>query len=178
MSNKINEVDAINERLNDIKKRFDKGFSSQDKVFIENVHQRLFGTGVKNKGCNSCYRDAFVLIVSKLKNLKNMPERSKYRLKSGAVYTEPFTGKTFIGDVKEEDAKRLLSLYPNLIDLFATYPEDWDKPEKKSRKKSGETDTPPTDGNEPATGATDTNPNEGNEPVEGETDTTSTEGNE
>jgi len=140
-------IDAVREQLEAIKPRHATSFTGADKKFIDRVYRRLFNKEVVNKGCNSCYKDAFVEIYCQIKKLKELPDMSAYRLKNGVVYTEPFTNHSYVGEVKDEDAERILAKYPAMIKKFARYPEDWEarcnKEAKGKRTRKPKTDAEP-----------------------------------
>lgn len=153
-------IDAVREQLEAIKPRHATSFTGADKKFIDRVYRRLFNKEVSNKGCNSCYKDAFVEIYCQVKKIKELPDMSAYRLKNGVVYTEPFTNHSYVGEVKDEDAERILSKFPAMIKKFARYPEDWEARCNKEAKGK-KTRKPKTEAKQP-------NPAEGQAPQDAE----------
>ena len=119
-------IDAVRDKLEEFKARNATNFTGAEKKFIDRVYRRIFNKEVSNKGCNSCYKEAFIEIYCQVKKLKELPDMSAYRLKNGVVYTEPFTNHSYVGEVKDEDAERILSKFPAMIKKFARYPDDWE----------------------------------------------------
>lgn len=118
--------DTMN-KLEEMRSRFDGGFSSSDRQFLDKLHYLLFVKAITNTGCSDCYRDAYILCVNKLKRLKSMPNKPNYILKAGAMIHPVGTSKFYTNPITDEVAEDWLSKYPNQIGMFAEYPEDWEE---------------------------------------------------
>jgi uncharacterized phage infection (PIP) family protein YhgE len=112
--------------LEEMKSRFDVGFSSLDRSKLDALYYAMFGKEITNKGCSDCYRDAYILITNKLRKDKSMPNKSDYKLKPGVViqfFGEPnfYTNPNLTNEV----AERYLALNTDNAKLFETLPDDW-----------------------------------------------------
>lgn len=106
--------------------RYNDGFSSLDRSDLDSLYFTLFGKTIPNKGCSDCYRDAYIEIKLKLKNIKEMPKKSEFVLKPGAIIT--FFGESQCysnANITDEAALRFLSLNPRNESLFEALPADW-----------------------------------------------------
>lgn len=114
--------------LDDMKSRFQDGFSSSDKSVLEALHRTLFGKEIKNKACGECYKDAFVLINLELRKLKTMPKpKSNYTLKAGAMIRRPGENRAYINPLpNDEIPEKFLADFPQEIIRFAGFPPDWE----------------------------------------------------
>lgn len=113
--------------LEEMRSRFDSGFSSSDKAVIENLYSKICGKRVRNTGCKDCWRDAFIETLTKLKRLGTMPKKSNYVLKAGVVLQEPGDNKFYtLNNCPDEVAERYLAKYPQYINQFETYPLDYE----------------------------------------------------
>lgn len=124
--------------LEDMKSRFEDGFSSSDRCVLEELHRELFNRGISNKGCGDCYRDAYVIIYKRLKETKTMPKaKSLYTLKAGAILRRPGDNRFYANPLpNDEIPEKYLADYPQNINLFASYPNDWEA--RVTRRKSGQ----------------------------------------
>lgn len=131
--------------LSEMKTRYDDGFSSLDRKYLESIYFSLFGKEITNKGCSNCYRDAFIEINVKLKKIRTMPKKSEFVLKAGAVITFFGEQKCYTNvNMTDEAALRFLSLNPSNEKLFEKLPDGWkdrlaapqddDKTSKESEK--------------------------------------------
>ncbi len=114
------------QRLSEMESRFDDGFSSLDRMYLDSLYFALFGKEITNKGCSNCYRDAFIEISVKLKKIKDMPKKSEFVLKAGAVIT--FFGEPRCytnANMTDEAALRFLSNNPRNECLFEKLPANW-----------------------------------------------------
>lgn len=114
------------QRLSEMKSRFDDGFSSHDRMYLDSLYFALFGKEITNKGCSNCYRDAFIEINVKLKKIQAMPKKSGFVLKAGAVIT--FFGEQQCytnANMTDEVALRFLSMNPLNERLFEKLPDGW-----------------------------------------------------
>lgn len=112
-----------------MKSRFQDGFSSSDKEFLDKLHRLLFNKEITNRGCNDCYRDAYLLISVKLKKLKEMPKnKSNYVLKAGAILFKAGDNKYYKNPLpNDEIPETYLAEDPQMISRFASYPTDWER---------------------------------------------------
>lgn len=114
------------QHLSEMESRFEDGFSSLDRMYLDSLYFALFGKEITNKGCSNCYRDAFIEISVKLKQTKAMPKKSEYVLKPGAIIT--FFGERQCytnANMTDEAALRFLSQNPLNESLFEKLPADW-----------------------------------------------------
>lgn len=133
--------------LDEMKSRFNSGFSSSDRSFLEKMHRLIFAKDIPNKGCSDCYRDAYLLIVTHLKKTQTMPKEPNYILKAGVLIHPSGTSKFYINPLpSDEIAEDFLSEYPDAINKFAHVPEDWEdrvkaykeRKEKEAKAKAAE----------------------------------------
>jgi hypothetical protein len=105
---------------------------------------------VQNRNCGSCYRDAYVLIVNRLKNMTKLPDNEQernYALKAGE-FIQYFGEKEFIvNPVTDAQAEKFLGQFPKRITIFSRYPEDWEArvEARKQCESSTESDTDTSD---------------------------------
>lgn len=118
--------EEIMSTLADMKNRFDAGFSSTDRTFIEKQYKEILNKRITNLSCGNCYRDAFVEIYAHLKKAGKLEIRN-YRLKSGHYLHKFSSSEFFFNPISDEIAERCLKENPNLISEFSQYPEDWRK---------------------------------------------------
>ena len=122
--------------LENMRSRYNSGFSTLDRAYLDKLHYELFGKGISNKGCSDCYRDAFILSVTYLNKYKAMPQKSIYRLKPGAVIQ--FFGKSTVytnPNLTDEVAERYLALNSENKRMFSDLPSDWET--RVAARKSG-----------------------------------------
>ena len=113
--------------LEEMRSRFDSGFSSSDKAVIEQLYAQICGKSVRNTRCKDCWRDAFIEVRIKLKKLGTMPKKPNYILKAGVVLQEPGDNKFYtLANCPDEVAERYLGKYPQYINQFETYPLDYE----------------------------------------------------
>jgi len=121
--------------LDGMRSRFDIGFSSSDKVIIEQLYLQICGKRVRNTGCGDCYRDAYIETTAKLKKLGKMPKNPNYVLKAGAIVHPQGTSKFYsLGNIPDDVAENWLGQFPQEISKFETYPTDWES-RVKARKE-------------------------------------------
>lgn len=114
------------QRLKEMESRYNDGFSTIDRMYLDSLYFDLFGKSITNKGCSDCYRDAYMEICIKLKNEKDMPKKSEFVLKAGAIIT--FFGEPQCysnANMTDEAALRFLSLNPRNESLFESLPHNW-----------------------------------------------------
>lgn len=114
-------------RLREMESRYNDGFSTLDRSFLDGLHFDLFGKEITNKGCGNCYRDAYIQIFTKLKRDKKMPKKSDFILKPGAVisfFGEPqgYTNANLTNEV----AIRFIAMNAFNTKLFSELPPNWD----------------------------------------------------
>lgn len=121
--------------LEEMRSRFESGFSSSDREIIELLYLQVCNKRVRNTGCRDCYRDAYIEIRSKLKNLGTMPKKSNYVLKAGAIIHPQGTSKFYsLNNCPDDVAEELLAKYPSEISKFESFPTDWES-RVKARKE-------------------------------------------
>lgn len=133
--------------LEDMKGRFNDGFSSLDHSIIEQLYGKVLNRVFTRTGCNDCYRDAYVLIYSTLKRTKEMPTRkSQYILKAGALLRKPGSNKFYANPLPNDYVpESYLAEFPNQINLFASYPPDWEERVKARKEGRMVEDVPSAD---------------------------------
>lgn len=132
----MTEYEKTMERLEEMRSRFDSGFSTSDRSFLEALNYRLFSKVITLTGCSDCYRDAYILIHNRLKRDKKMPRLSNYILKNGALLHEFGTPDYYSHQVTDEVAEHFLKMNPDDINLFQKFPADWkERIERKSKSK-------------------------------------------
>lgn len=117
------EYADVMQRLEDMKSRFQDGFSNIDRQFLDSLHFTLYGKIITQTGCGDCYRDAYLQMRLKLNKEKMMPKKSNYTLKTGAVIA--FFGESVAytnANLTDEVAERYISLNPTNIRLFESFP--------------------------------------------------------
>lgn len=133
------------ERLEEMRSRYNDGFSPSDRIYLEALNFRLFNKPITLTGCSDCYRDAYVLIFNKLKKDKKMPAEANYILKSGALLHEFGTSEYYSHRVSDEVAEYFLKKDPENIRLFGKFPPDWKERINKSKTEKKEVESAPTD---------------------------------
>lgn len=120
------DYNVIIKTLQEMKSRYADGFSTLDRAFLDKVYYDLFEREITNRGCSDCYRDAYMEINIKLNKDKNMPKKSDYKLKAGAVISFFGHSKAYTSaNLTNEVAERYLAMNPNNAKLFAELPDDW-----------------------------------------------------
>lgn len=127
--------------LNEMKGRFRDGFSFQDKAVIEQLHRLIFNKELQNKGCSDCFRDAYTQIMIFFKKNSSMPKpTSNYVLKGGAIIKTAGSNRFYANPLPNDDVAELhLAKHPDQINLFASYPSDWE--ERIARRQSATAET-------------------------------------
>lgn len=121
------------QRLQEMESRYNDGFSSLDRSYLDSLYFAFFGREITNKGCSDCYRDAYMEILIKLKKTKEMPKKSEYVLKPGAIITFFGEPKCYTNaNITDEAALRFLSQNPRNESLFEALPRDWRNVSKNS----------------------------------------------
>ena len=126
--------------LTEMRSRFDDGFSTSDREYIETLYAKLLSKKVRRRGCRDCYRDAYVDIHSYLKKEGKMPKKPNYVLKAGVVIHPQGTNKFYANaNIPDEVAEEHLAKFPNAIESFAVYPADYAI--RVEERKNGEAHT-------------------------------------
>lgn len=119
-------IEEVRSEFQVMKSHFKCGFSYKEQQFIESIYIRLFNKPMqKRSGCQDCYRDAFILITNKLKTMTEMPKESPYKLKAGVVASSFGSSDFYVLDMPEEAAEKWLHEFPERINQFQKFPEDW-----------------------------------------------------
>ena len=122
------------ERLSELYGRV-RNLSHSDKLFIKETYEKEFKLKMSST-CSNCYADALIYMMTKIRNYKalniktlnnnNMEtKKSKYELKRGVIINNPEIGIVTNANITDEVAKEYLKNYPNRINLFAYFPDDW-----------------------------------------------------
>lgn len=134
-------IGAILDRLKELGRA--SAFSNSEKMEIERLYVDVLDSKFVKTSCYDCYRDAVYEMYSYLKRNGRMKEKSVYKLKNGALLQMEFGSGEFYTNatLTDEVAERYLKKYPERINLFAIYPDDWMdrvkdevKPKNKKRK--------------------------------------------
>ena len=116
----------VMERLSEMRDRFDAGFSSSDRLFINDMSVVVLSKCVRNSSCSDCYRDAFLEIYHKLKMLGTMPKEKKFVLRAGVLLH--FNGKMYVNENLTDDiAVAAISDNVGRKDLFQKFPDNLDE---------------------------------------------------
>lgn len=131
-------VDVVSERLKVLGK--ESSFSSAEKSEIESLYLDVLDKRFVKTSCNDCYKDAVFEMYSYLKKNGKMKEKTRYRLKNGVLLQMGFGSGEFYTNstLTDEVAERYLAKYPERINYFAVFPEDWKErinPKEKKKKK-------------------------------------------
>lgn len=121
-------------------------FSASEKDEIERLYPDVLGKKFVKTSCNDCYRDAVFEMYAYLKKNGKMKEKTAYKLKNGALLQMAFGSSEFYtnANLTDEAAEKYLNKFPERINLFAIYPNDWKarvrkrfsvEPEVKEEKK-------------------------------------------
>ena len=106
--------------------RFDAGFSSSDRLFINDMSVVVLSKCVRNSSCSDCYRDAYLEIYHKLKMLGTMPKEKKFVLRAGVLLH--FNGKMYVNENLTDDiAVAAISDNVGRKDLFQKFPDNLDE---------------------------------------------------
>ena len=116
----------VMERLSEMRDRFDAGFSSSDRLFINDMSVVVLSKCVRNSSCSDCYRDAYLEIYHKLKMLGTMPKEKKFVLRAGVLLH--FNGKMYVNENLTDDiAVAAISDNVGRKDLFQKFPDNLDE---------------------------------------------------
>lgn len=114
-------------RLEEMRERYSAGFSSSDRDKLEALNTLLFGKEITRTGCSDCYRDAYLLIRSRLKKEKTMPQPTTYSLKAGIVIHAFGSPDYYTLDIPDSVAEDYLRGDNTRIREFSRYPSDWER---------------------------------------------------
>ena len=130
--------------LEEMRSRYESGFSSSDKAKIEELYLLICGKRVRNTGCRDCYRDAYIETRVTLKKIGSMPKQANYILKAGAIIHPQGTSKFYsLNNIPDEVAEEWLGKYPADLSKFETYPADWES--RVAARKEGKVAEPTID---------------------------------
>lgn len=139
----MEDYGVIMGRLTEMRSRYDSGFSSSDRSYIERLYRMLLNKPIRKTGCADCYRDAFIEVFTYLKRIGTMPTKPNYILKAGVVVHPNGTNKFYANaNIPDEVAEQRLAEYPEAIADFLSYPSDWQS--RVEARKNGE-EMAPTD---------------------------------
>lgn len=134
----MSDYEILTTQLEDMRSRFDNGFSSSDRTRITALYSSLFGKKIRRSGCGDCYRDAYIEIYTYLKKLGHMPKKSNYSLKAGIIVHPQGTNKFYANNnIPDDVAEEYLAKFPGNINEFASYPTDYIA--RVEARKKGET---------------------------------------
>lgn len=122
----MTEYEQTMNTIEEMRSRYDSGFSSSDKETIVNLYLSVCGKHVRNTRCGDCYRDAYIEIRSKLKKFGTMPKQPNYVLKAGVLFHPAGTSNFYVLDkITDEVAETELAKNPEFINKFQVYPSDY-----------------------------------------------------
>lgn len=123
----MTEYENVSSKLSEMKSRFDNGFSSLDREFLNVLYKSILGKDIPNKRCGDCYRDAYVEIVNRLRKMGKLEkvEPRNYSLKAGEFINYFGSTEFIINPVTDEQAEMFLAKFPKRIVIFDVYPSDW-----------------------------------------------------
>lgn len=110
-------------RLSEMRGRFDEGFSSSDRLFLQDMSIKVLGHPVRNTSCKDCYRDAYLEIINKLKKLGTMPKDKKFYLRAGVLLH--YAGGMYVNENLTDDiAMDAINDNRGRLDLFQKTPDN------------------------------------------------------
>ena len=117
---------GVMDRLAEMRSRFDDGFSSSDRLFLQEASIAVLGRPVRNTACRDCYRDAYLEIINKLKKQGKMPKEKLFILRAGVLLH--FAGESYVND-NLTDVIAMDALNDNIgrLDLFQKVPDNLDE---------------------------------------------------
>lgn len=136
----MTEYEELMNRLTEMRGRYDSGFSSSDRSYIESLYGKLLNKTVRRVGCSDCYRDAFIEIYSYLKKTGTMPIKPNYVLKAGVIIHPKGTNQFYANsNIPDKIAEEHLAEFPNSIVDFQSYPSNY--LDRVEARKNGKEDT-------------------------------------
>lgn len=119
--------EALN-MADDLKTRFDAGFSVSDKESIIELYSEVLRKELKRTNCNDCYRDALIEVYNYLRMEKKMKEKCSYSLLSGVIIQDFENGKVYTNaNLTDEVVESYLKRFPKQIQMFAKFPDNWEE---------------------------------------------------
>lgn len=113
--------------VNELRGRFESGFSISDKEMIETLYREVLRKVFKRTNCQDCYRDALIEVYNYLKTEKKMKAKCLYVLLAGVIIQDFANGKVYTNaNLTDEVAEGYLKRFPKQIKMFQSYPEDWE----------------------------------------------------
>lgn len=124
-------VGLIFDRLKELGKA--SAFSASEKEEIEKMYADVLDKKFVRTSCNDCYRDAVYEMYAYIRKNGKMKEKTIYKLKNGALLQMQFGSGEFYtnANLTDEAAERYLHKFPERINLFAIFPDDWKARVKK-----------------------------------------------
>lgn len=134
-------VGLIFDRLKELGKA--SAFSASEKEEIEKMYADVLDKKFVRTSCNDCYRDAVYEMYAYIRKNGKMKEKTIYKLKNGALLQMQFGSGEFYtnANLTDEAAERYLERYPERINLFSIYPDDWSERVKRRFSKESDADT-------------------------------------
>lgn len=110
-------------RLEEMRGRFDDGFSSSDRLFLQEMSVKVLGRPVRNTSCKDCYRDAYLEIRYKLKKQGTMPKEKTFILRAGVLLH--YAGEAYVNENLTDDiAMDAINDNRGRLDLFQKVPDN------------------------------------------------------
>ncbi len=119
-------IEEVRLQVQKMESHFYSGFSYLEQQQLERINYALFKKGVSNKGCQDCYRDAYIIIKKTIKDMAELPQKSAYMLKAGVLLHKFGTSDFYILEMPEDAAETWLHDNPGDISKFQKYPEDYE----------------------------------------------------
>ncbi len=133
----MHDYEELMSRLSEMRSRFDDGFSSSDRNFIERLYASMLNKKVRKSGCSDCFRDAYIELYHYLKKEGKMPNKPNYVLKAGVVIHPRGTNEFYANtNIPDEVAEAHLAKFPDAINDFLTFPADYKL--RVASRKNGE----------------------------------------
>lgn len=112
--------------ISDLEPRLTSGFTQSDNVTIRRLYFELLNKQILNTGCRDCYRDAYIEICVFIKKRESM-KKCDYVLKNGVVL-RIFGNENIYTNINLTNnvAESYLRKFPDRIDFFFRFPEDWE----------------------------------------------------
>lgn len=128
-------MEAIIQRLSDLGKAC--SFTQEEKAEIERMYTDILDKTFVKTSCNDCYKDAVYEMYAYLKKNGKMRDKTIYKLKNGTLLQMEFGSGEFYtnANLTDEVAEKYLAKYPERINYFAIFPDDWQKRIKSKNKK-------------------------------------------
>ena len=133
------DVERLTELYN---KRFK--ISPNDYDFIQQAYREALGRSMK-KTCQNAYQDAVIQTMLHYRSANNteMKEKSNYTLKNGVVLQNPVLNGVYTNSsLTDEVAELYLKNFPQKINLFASFPNDWEERIEKQEPEITEAEKP------------------------------------